>query len=167
MLKQESSSQRISGVALAAVIAFASVLGGCREQPAPAPVKPTAAATATDPAASRTREQAMSALMALPELQAWSTQLEKASGGKVRGALIEYDNAQRVIDGKSYWQFSFVENGGDAAHPWDSFLVAQQGDEILVEDFGTDTPLTLEQWRKEKRPMKRTSGEMIGEMIGK
>lgn len=161
MLKQESSKQRISGVALAAVIALASVLGGCRDQPAPAPAAP--AATATDPAASRTREQAMNALMALPELQAWSTQLEKASGGKVRGALIEYDSAPRVIGGKRYWQFSFVENGSDAAHPWDSFLVAQQGNEILVEDFGTDTPLTLEQWRKEKRPMERTSGEMIGE----
>lgn len=163
MLKQESSNQRISGVALAAVIALASMLGGCREQSAPPPVKPTATATATDPAATRTREQAMSALMALPELQAWSTQLEKASGGKVRGALIEYDSAPRVINGKSYWQFSFVENGSDAAHPWDSFLVAHQGDEILVEDFGTDTPLTLDQWRKEKRPLERTSGEMIGE----
>ncbi|WP_229496251.1 hypothetical protein [Massilia polaris] len=163
MLKQESSNQRISGVALAAVIALASVLGGCREKPAPAPAAPAPAAAATDAAASRTREQAMSALMALPELQAWSIQLEKASGGKVRGALIEYDSAPRVINGKSYWQFSFVENGSDAAHPWDSFLVAQQGSEILVEDFGTDTPLTLEKWRKEKRPMARTSGEMIGE----
>lgn len=159
MLKQESSSQRIRGAALAAAIALAAMLGGCRE--APAPASPTA--TATDAAASRTREKAMSALMALPELQAWSGQLEKASGGKVRGALIEYDSAPRVINGKRYWQLSFVENGGDAAHPWESFLVSQQDDEILVEDFGTDTPLTLAQWRKEKRPMERTSGEMIGE----
>ena len=159
MLKQESSNQRIRGAALAAVIALASMLGGCREVPAPeAP-----AAAASDATASRTREKAMSALMALPELKAWSSQLEKASGGKVRGALIEYDSAPRVINGKRYWQFSFVENGSDAAHPWESFLVAYQGDEILVEDFGTDTPLTLEQWRKEKRPMERTSGEMIGE----
>lgn len=158
MLKRESSKQRIRAVGVAAVIALASTLGGCRDAPAPA-----APAATTDPAASRTREQAMSALMALPELQAWSSQLEKASGGKVRGALIEYDSAPRVINGKSYWQFSFVENGSDAAHPWESFLVSKQGHEILVEDFGTDTPLTLEQWRKEKRPMERTSGEMIGE----
>ncbi|MCC6071149.1 hypothetical protein ACFSQU_16550 [Massilia sp. GCM10020059] len=159
MLKQESSKQRVRGAALAAAIALASVLGGCRE--APAPAAPTT--VAADPAANRTREQAMSALMALPELQAWSSQLEKASGGKVRGALIEYDSAPRVIKGKNYWQFSFVENGSDAAHPWESFLVSKQDDEILVEDFGTDTPMTLEQWRKEKRPMERTSGEMIGE----
>ena len=161
MLKQESSSQRVRGAALVALIALASVLGGCRE--APAPAAPAASATAVDPGATRTREQAMSALMALPELQAWSSQLEKASAGKVRGALIEYDSAPRVIKGKNYWQFSFVENGSDAAHPWESFLVSKQDSEILVEDFGTDTPLTLEQWRKEKRPMERTSGEMIGE----
>ena len=159
MLKLESSTQRARGASLAAVIALASMLGACRETPAP--VAPTPAVT--DATATRTREQAMSALMALPELKAWSSQLEKASGGKVRGALIEYDSAPRVINGKRYWQFSFVENGSDAAHPWESFLVAYQGDEILVEDFGTDTPLTLEQWRKEKHPMERTSGEMIGE----
>ena len=161
MLKQESSKQRVRVASLAAVIALASVVGGCRE--APAPAAPAASTAAVDPTATRTREQAMTALMALPELQAWSSQLEKASSGKVRGALIEYDSAPRVIKGKNYWQFSFVENGSDAAHPWESFLVSKQDNEILVEDFGTDTPLTLEQWRKEKRPMERTSGEMIGE----
>jgi len=67
-----------------------------------------------------------------------------------------------VIAGKSYWQFSFVENASDAAHRWDSFLVAQAGDEILVEDFGTDNTLTLDQWRKEKNPMQRTSADVIG-----
>ena len=161
MLKQESSNQRVRAAALAALIALVSVLGGCRE--APAPAAPAASASAVDPGATRTRQQAMDALMALPELRAWSSQLEKASAGKVRGALIEYDSADRVIKGKNYWQFSFVENGSDAAHPWESFLVSKQDNEILVEDFGTDTPLTLEQWRKQKRPMERTSGEMIGE----
>ena len=161
MLKQESSNQRVRAAALAALIALVSVLGGCRE--APAPAAPAASASAVDPGATRTRQQAMDALMALPELRAWSSQLEKASAGKVRGALIEYDSAARVIKGKNYWQFSFVENGSDAAHPWESFLVSKQDNEILVEDFGTDTPLTLEQWRKQKRPMERTSGEMIGE----
>jgi hypothetical protein len=159
MLKQESPTLHARGAALAAVIVLAAILGGCRDQPKP----PEATPAAADAAATRTREQAMTALMALPELKAWSSQLEKTSGGKVRGALIEYDSKPRIIDGKSYWQFSYVENGSDAAHPWDSFLVAQQGNEILVEDFGTEDTLTLEQWRKDKRPMERTSGEMIGE----
>lgn len=158
---QVSSKQLASRAALAALMAFALTLGGCRDQPQPPAAAPAAAIA--DAKATRTREQAMTALMGLPELKSWSSKLEAASGGKVRGALIEYDPKPRVIDGKSYWQFSFVENGSDAAHPWDSFLVAQQGEEILVEDFATDKPLTLEQWRKEKRPMERTSGEMIGE----
>ena len=158
---QVSSTPLARRAALAALIALAVTLGGCRDQPQPA--APAPAAAAPDAKATRTREQAMTALMGLPELKSWSSKLETASGGKVRGALIEYDPKPRVIDGKSYWQFSFVENGSDAAHPWDSFLVAQQGDQILVEDFATDKPLSLERWRKEKRPMERTSGEMIGE----
>lgn len=158
---QVSSTRLARRGALAALIALAMALGGCRDQPTPPVAAPAAASP--DAKTTRTRDQAMTALMALPELKSWSNKLETASGGKVHGALIEYDPKPRVIDGKSYWQFSFVENGSDAAHPWDSFLVAQQGEEILVEDFATDQPLTLEQWRKEKRPMQRTSGEMIGE----
>lgn len=163
MLKQESLTQQAAGFAPAVVVALALALGGCREQPkAPAPA-PAAGAVATPAGVTaRTREQAMSALMALPELQAWSSRLEKSSGGKVRGALIEYDTAPRVINGKGYWQFSFVENGSDAAHPWESFLVARDGDEILVEDFGTGNTLTLEQWRKEKQPLSRTSADVAG-----
>jgi len=99
----------------------------------------------------------MTALMSLPELKAWSAQLEKASGGKVRGALIEYDPKPKTINGLNYWQFSFVENGSDAAHRWESFLVAERGDDILVEDFTADKTLTLEQWRKQKHPMERTA----------
>lgn len=166
MLKQGTSNKRAQFLALAAFVALAALMIGCREQaPAPAPAAPAASAPATpaSPApALRTKEQAMSALMSLPELQAWSSRIEKESGGKVRGALIEYDPKPRVINGKSYWQFSFVENGPAAAHRWDSFLVAQSGDEILVEDFGTDNTLSLEQWRKEKNPIQRTSADVIG-----
>ena len=95
----------------------------------------------------RAKEKAMNALMALPELKAWSQQIEKYSGGKVHGALIEYDPALKVIDGKRYFQFSFVENATDAARRWESFLVAESGDQILVDDAATDKTLTLEQWR--------------------
>lgn len=155
MLKHQSTTKPASGLALA-VIALALALGGCRDQTAPPAPSP---ATQAAPAASaeRTKQQAMDALMALPELKAWSAQLEKSSGGKVHGALIEYDQAPRVIDGKRYWQFSFVENAADAAHTWESFLVAQHGDEILVEDAATDQTLTLEQWREQEKPLARTS----------
>jgi hypothetical protein len=140
-------------VVLIAITAF--VLEGCREQ-APVASAP-AVVQASSPAAVHTKEQAMKALMALPELKAWSARLEKESGGKVRGALIEYDAAPKVIDGKSYWQFSFVENGSDAAHRWESFLVSQSGDEILVDDDISGKAISLEQWRRDEKPMERQS----------
>ena len=117
-----------------------------------------AAAPATQTAAPRSKAQASMALMALPELKAWSSQIEKNSGGTLHGALIEYDPKPRIVNGKSYWQFSFVENGADAAHRIESFLVADSGDEILVEDGASDDLLSLERWRKEKHPLARTVG---------
>lgn len=122
----------------------------------------TASATAAVPQApvpahtQRTREQAAAALMALPELQAWSALLEKNSGGKSHGALIEYDPEPRNVKGKRYYQFSFVENTPEAALRWESFLAAVSDDEILVEDSNTDELLSLERWRKEKQPARRS-----------
>jgi hypothetical protein len=137
---------------LSIVVACACALSACRgETPGePSSAAPTASATYT-------REQASEALMALPELKAWAARIEKAYGGAVRGALIEDDPAPRNINGKNYWQFSFVENRSDAVHRWESFLVAQDGGEILVEDFATDTTLTLNQWRRDRRPMERVA----------
>lgn len=105
----------------------------------------------------RSKEQAAAALMALPELQAWSAIVEKNSGGKSHGALIEYDPAPRKLNGKNYWQFSFVENSSDAAQRWESFLVSSSDEEILVEDASTDEVISLARWRREKHPAKRTS----------
>jgi hypothetical protein len=121
------------------------------QRPASAP-PPVAVAT-------RTREQAAAALMALPELQAWSALLEKNSGGKAHGALIEYDPAPRKLNGKSYWQFSFVENNDTAALRWESFLASSSDDEILVEDANTDEVISLARWRREKHPAKRTGAD--------
>ncbi|WP_229427150.1 hypothetical protein [Massilia atriviolacea] len=121
---------------------------------APAAVKPPAASQPAQLA--RTKAQAIDALMALPELKAWSAHIEKASAGKARGALLDdQDSAPRRIGGKSYWSLSFVENSDAAAHRWESFLVATTGDEILVDDTNDDRQLTLDQWRAEKRPMER------------
>jgi hypothetical protein len=159
MQKPGSSRKKTHMAILIAVIAFtALLLEGCREQApvASVPTAGTATPVAAAPAA-RTREQAMNALMALPELKAWSVRLETESGGKVRGALIEYDTKPKLVDGKPYWQFSFVENGSDAAHRWESFLVAQSGDDILVDDDTSGKAISLEQWRREDKPMERQS----------
>jgi hypothetical protein len=90
----------------------------------------------------------MTDLMALPEVITWSAEIEKASHGKAHGALIEDDPAPRLINGKPFWQFSFVENRRDAVHRVQSFLVAKSGDEILVDDLESDTMLTLQEWRR-------------------
>jgi hypothetical protein len=123
----------------------------------PAGTADSSTAPAAPAHASRSKEQAAAALMALPELQAWSALLEKQSGGKAHGALIEYDPTLRTVRGKTYWQFSFVENSDEAALRWESFLLSTSDDEILVEDLASDELLSLERWRKEKQPAKRSS----------
>lgn len=163
MIKRRSLSKTAHFLALAAIVTVTSAIFGCRgekqAEAAQAPAAAPAASAAAPAPALRSKQQAMTALMSLPELKAWSGRLEKASGGTVRGALIEYDPKPKIINGVNYWQFSFVENGSDAAHRWESFLVAERGDEILVEDFTSDKTLTLEQWRKEKHPMERTGAD--------
>ncbi|MFS2004471.1 hypothetical protein ACEN9F_12685 [Duganella sp. CT11-25] len=124
---------------------------------APRAVADKEPAPPSEPAATRSKEQAAAALMALPELQAWSALLEKNSNGKVHGALIEYDPTPRKLNGKNYWQFSYVENSAEAAQRWESFLVSSSDDEILVEDASTDEVISLARWRREKHPAKRTS----------
>jgi len=130
-------------------------------RPAPAPKVaelPLPAVVQEAPfAGPRSKAAAMAALSALPELQAWSAHLEKSSGGTVHGALIEYGPTPKVIGGKHYWQLSYVENTPDAAHRWESFLVGQDTPEILVDDDESGLPMPLEQWRKERNPLARTS----------
>jgi len=116
------------------------------------PVKPLASR--------RTKKQAMQALMDLPELKAWTEHLERASGGTVHGALIEYGPTPKALNGKTYWQFSFVENRPEAAQRWESFLVSERDTEILIDDDETEQPLTLDQWRQLKKPMERKSAVM-------
>ena len=117
-------------------------------------------APAAKPGAALSREQAVAALMALPELKSWSDKIEKESKGTAHGALIEYDAQLRTVNGKQYYQLSFVENSSDAARRWESFLVAQADGEILIDDDEDNQLLPLERWRKEKNPLRRNgSGE--------
>jgi hypothetical protein len=134
---------------LAASFLTLCALAACKgEKPAPPP-KPAVVQAPAAP--TRTREQAMAALMALPELKAWSQQIEKRSHGAVHGAVIEDDPNPRIIEGKKYYQLSFVEDRKQNVHRRASFLVAQQGDDILVEDTDTDTVQSLAEWRRNIR----------------
>jgi hypothetical protein len=135
--------------ALSTIAALACALSACKGEKPVEPAKP--AVRASTPAPSWTKEQAMTALLALPEVKTWSAQVEKASHGAAHAAVIEDDPAPRVINGKKYWQFSLVENRRDAVHRKESFLVAQAGQEILVEDAENDTVLSLGEWRRNIR----------------
>ena len=130
----------------AAALAAALALGGCKRAEREAP-KP--AATPVEQAPARTKEQAMAALLAVPELKAWSEQIEKRSKGRAHGAVIEDNPAPREVNGRKYYQLTFVENRANEVRRRESFLVAQQGDEILVDDTETATLLTLQEWRRD------------------
>jgi len=125
---------------------LASGVVGCKRAEREAPKPPPAAVVKEAPL--RTREQAMASLLAVPELKAWSEQIEKRSKGKAHGAVIEDDPAPREINGRKYYQLTFVENRADDVRRRESFLVAQQGDDILVEDVENDTLLSLQEWRR-------------------
>jgi len=141
-------SRPSAGLALL-TIALALPLAACKRAEPPPP-KP--AATASAPSAPvRTRDQAIDSLLALPEIKTWSDQIEKNSHGAAHGAVLEDDPAPRVIDGKSYYQLSFVEDRKQNVHHRASFLVAKQGDDILVEDAETDALQSLSEWRRNIR----------------
>jgi hypothetical protein len=134
-------------LALFSIAALACALAACKGEKPSEPPKPKVAQDQA-PAPARTKEQAMAALMELPEIKTWSAQIDKSSRGKAHGALIEDDPTPRLIDGQPYWQFSFVENRPDRARRVQGFLVAQKSSEVLVDDLESNTVLTLSQWRR-------------------
>ena len=147
------SSLRLLAVSLALACAFA----GCTRPPPPPPPQPAAEKPAAP--AVRTKEQAMNSLLELPELKAWSAQIEKRSGGKAHGAVIEDDPIPREINGKKYYQLTFVENRAEDVRRRESFLVSQTGDEILVEDAETDTLLSVQEWRRKIKRVELKSAD--------
>ncbi|MBQ5941318.1 hypothetical protein [Massilia sp. AB1] len=147
------SSLRLLAVSLALACAFA----GCKRAEREAPPQPAAEKPAAP--AVRTKEQAMNSLLELPELKAWSAQIEKRSGGKAHGAVIEDDPIPREINGKKYYQLTFVENRAEDVRRRESFLVSQTGDEILVEDAETDTLLSVQEWRRKIKRVELKSAD--------
>jgi hypothetical protein len=131
-----------------ATLALCCAVTACQraERPASPPAAAPAAPVVQAPAHSK--EQAMAALLALPELKAWSAQIERRTGGKAHGAVVEDNPTPREVNGKTYYQLSFVENRAQDARRQESFLVAQDGSEILVEDTESDTLLSLQEWRR-------------------
>ena len=132
-----------------AALMLSLAVAGCQREKPPAPAKPAASQAPAQPV--RTRDQAIASVLALPEIKTWSEQIEKGSRGAAHGAVIEDDTAPRLVGGKPYYQLSFVENRKQNIHRRASFLVAQQGDDILVEDAETDAVQSLSEWRRNIR----------------
>jgi hypothetical protein len=155
-----AESQVTAKLPVSASASASKAASAAKTAPAAAPQRPAEFKDPVPPAEPkpiRSKEQGAAALMALPELQAWSALIEKNTGGKAHGGLLEYDPMPRKLNGKSYWQFSYVENSAESALRWESFLVSSNDDEILVEDATNDEVISLARWRREKHPAKRTS----------
>lgn len=130
-----------------AALMLCCAVAGCKRAEREAPPAPAPAAPGVH-APAHTKQDAMESLLALPELQAWSRQIEQRSKGEAHGAVIEDDPVPREVNGKKYYQLSFVENRPEDARRRESFLVAQDGSEILVDDADSDTLLSLQEWRR-------------------
>lgn len=142
------------------VSVLAALLAGCKDkQPPAAPPQPATPVVQPRPDPAVTREQAMAALLALPEVKSWSQEIDQRSRGKASGAIIEDDPTPRLINGRAYWQLSFVENRADKVQRRESFLVARTGDQILVEDTANDTVLPLDDWRRTIRRVQLKSAD--------
>lgn len=138
---------------------LAAALAGCKDKPeTPAPA-PAPSVVAPKPVPALTKEQAMAALLALPEVKAWSSEIEKRSRGQAHGAIIEDDPTPRTLNGKRYWQMSFVENRKQSVQRRESFLVAHEGGEILVENLQDDSVLPLDDWRRGIRRVQTKSAD--------
>jgi hypothetical protein len=128
-------------VAVLMTVLLACGASACKDE------KPVVAVVAD---ATRDKEQAKAALMALPELKAWSAQIEKASNGAAHPALMEDAPGLQTVNGKQYWELTFAVDGAEAVQRRETFLVAARGDEILVRDFEKDGVLSLAEWRAKR-----------------
>ncbi|MGK5079544.1 hypothetical protein [Janthinobacterium sp. HLX7-2] len=151
--RASSSKTAIVAGILAGLLAAALAAFYLHQQPSPHGSKAPAASSRT--AGEEQNARAVDALMALPEVKAWSAHIEKASGGRAHGAVMETTPETRLVEGQLYYQLSFFESTPDAAHRWESFVVSADGKRILVDDVVSGELLSLEQWRKDSAPMQR------------
>jgi len=131
-------------LAVLMTVLLACGVAACKDEKPVAPVAASADAT-------RSIEQARATLMALPELKAWSAQIEQSSNGTAHPALVEDEPGLQTVNGKQYWQLTFAVDGAEAVQRRETFLVAARGDEILVRDFEKDANVSLAQWRAAKQ----------------
>lgn len=101
-----------------------------------------------------TKEQATAIIFELPEIKAWSIDIERTSEGKVHGMIMDPPTELTNIDGKQYWSVDFYESDSTHLHRRESFLVSLDSKDILVNDIA-DGPISLQEWRNNKKPMEQ------------
>ena len=107
-----------------------------------------------------TAEAALLKVTELPEAKAWNAHIQARNAGLKSGQclLVSDEQAPDRYKGRSYWTDEFTELDTDPDIPpfrWETFLVRVRDRRIFVQDLDHGTLLTLEQWRKHNRPMKR------------
>lgn len=133
-------SARKRGAMLAVIVAIAAgsfIVTRKADAPAP-PAQSDAPAT----------RPAVAALLALPEVKAMSEQIQNSSMGAAHGAIIGGDGEPKVVNGKTYHPYSFMESDPKISRRIQGFYVTADGKDILVDDIETGDAIPLEEWRK-------------------
>ena len=144
--------------ALAGTVAglLAAALGAWYLYPGHFPGGPSKAPpAATAPRTQATIAQATERLLALPELRAQADAIERESGGTAHGGVMENGTAPRVVNGKPYYELTFIESAPEQVHRLGTFLVSAVDDDILVQDEAADRLLTLAEWRQSRKAAAR------------
>jgi hypothetical protein len=133
------------GAIIAVFVAVAvSVAVATRNRPASTQPQPaTSGAAAAQPA--------VAALLALPEIKAMAAEIEKSSMGAAHGGIIGGDGQTRIIDGKTYQAYSFMESDPKISRRIQGFYVTADGKDILVDDVETGDIISLDEWRRRSR----------------
>jgi hypothetical protein len=149
-----SKQRRKFGVIVAIAVAIGAGVAVTHHR-ASGPAAPAAGVEAP-PGLPSPSQPAIDALMALPELKAWSESIETKSHGSAHGAIIAgAPSQQRIVDDQTYQSFTFVESDPDAAHFWQGFYVTANGNRILVEDPSSGELMTVAEWRQKDHPLER------------
>lgn len=136
-------SARKRGAMLAVIVAIAAgSLVVTRK--ADAPVAPAGSSVP----AGVVQQPAVKALLELPEVKEMSEQIDKSSAGAARGAIIVGDGEAKVVNGKTYLPYSFMESDAKISRRIQGFYVTADGKDILVDDIETGEAITLEEWRQ-------------------
>lgn len=101
-----------------------------------------------------TADNAVALIFELPEVKVWSDYIDQKSQGKVHAAILNTSTEPQYLDGKQYWSVDFFESQETHMHRWESFWVRIDGEEILVDDLA-DGPISLQEWRDQKKPLER------------